>query len=639
MTVVSTSIRIEEGWRQVPGHLCGLTGPLLIGSLLWPERPAWNVPAIIDALVAALPGTRSQIEQATRNGLDPGAFLAILHEISVIHRLPAVQRGKVVGARSGAPGERRIQVAIPTVEPRHAILVVRWLANGIRGETGPLVEPAAERSGQDLLTAAQQLVPSSYRGSVNSIRIARAAAEVGRSHRWLVDGHLLVGSGRHGRLFRSTITETTSALGTSLARSKSQTAALLTMAGLPSVRHHPVGSIDAAVHCANELGYPVVLKPNDLDGGVGVYAGLENEQQLREHFEAALQVSRNLLVEKHVDGQDYRLTVDDGRVVKAILRRPGGVTGDGRSSIAELVEQVRSRAPAARRGGSLLSLDDEALRMLSRAGMEPGSIPDAGRFVPLRMRANMSTGGSSHDAMADMHPDNAKLAVRAAATLRLDVAGIDLLIRDISVSWTTSGAAICEVNAQPQISTEFAPEVFRDLIRRLVPAPGDLRAIVVLDFGDGSADPERCTAAIARALGRNGEHVFWSGSDGLHLDGDLVGLPSEDVYASAMAATLDRQASAAVVSMPASLLASKGLPWPRIDGICVAGTDLTSRDDATLLQNCARLSREHLLGPMVVERALLPKARELLTGIVDLASFEMADGHPTTDWLEATDAH
>src|SRR5690606_15440095 len=139
--------------------------------------------------------------------------------------------------------------------------------------------------------------------------------------------------------------------------------------------------------------------------------------------------SSRVLVEEHVPGNDYRITVENGRVIKAITRQPGGVTGDGRQTVAELVADTISKAPPRRPRDSLVSLDQEACDLLEARGMTIDSIPEAGAFVALRRRANMSTGGTSLDVIDRLHPDNASLAIRAAQALKLDVAGIDLIMR------------------------------------------------------------------------------------------------------------------------------------------------------------------------------------------------------------------
>ena len=75
-----------------------------------------------------------------------------------------------------------------------------------------------------------------------------------------------------------------------------------------------------------------------------------------------------------------------------------------------------------------LALDAEADELLAEQGLQVDAVPEAGREVLLRRKANISAGGT-HRLVdpSQVHPDNLLLAQRAAALLRLDLAGIDLI--------------------------------------------------------------------------------------------------------------------------------------------------------------------------------------------------------------------
>jgi cyanophycin synthetase len=263
---------------------------------------------------------------------------------------------------------------------------------------------------------------------------------------------------------------------------------VLEQAGLPGPRHLRVATPDQALEAATRLGYPVVVKPRDLDQGLGVAANLHSAAEVAEAFETARSHSPNVLVEKHFSGNDYRLTVFEGRLIKATLRVPGGVHGDGVHSVEVLVEraqQDRQQARRAReRGRPLLTLDAEALGLLTQAGLSPRSVPAGGSYVPLRRRANLSADGTSIAVeLQDVHPDNRRLAERAAQALRLDLAGIDLLIPDIGQSWLQTGALICEVNAQPQIGIGTSPHIYEDILLELVGKQTRIPLLLVLANG------------------------------------------------------------------------------------------------------------------------------------------------------------
>ena len=99
-----------------------------------------------------------------------------------------------------------------------------------------------------------------------------------------------------------------------------------------------------------------------------------------------------------------------------------------------------------------MAFDDEAKEQLADQHLDWNSVPAHGRFIRLRGACNVASGGIPLSVpVHKVHPDNLSLALRAARVLRLDVAGVDLLIPDIERSWLETGASVCEVNAQPQM--------------------------------------------------------------------------------------------------------------------------------------------------------------------------------------------
>lgn len=106
-----------------------------------------------------------------------------------------------------------------------------------------------------------------------------------------------------------------------------------------------------------------------------------------------------------------------------------------------------------------------------------------GQVVRLRSAANISSGGVPTDVSHLAHPDNKALAIRAARLLRLDIAGVDLIMPDIGRSWREVGGAICEVNAQPQFSVSALSAPFHAVAGLFT---GDARIPVIVILGSSS---------------------------------------------------------------------------------------------------------------------------------------------------------
>ncbi|MBR7799785.1 ATP-binding protein [Undibacterium fentianense] len=302
----------------------------------------------------------------------------------------------------------------------------------------------------------------------NPIHFLTAAFELNTPVIFLYRNVMQFGQGINARVMNSSFSEKTPVVGVQLARDKLACSHLLRMAGLPVAEHVMVRTLDSALLAAAQLGFPVVVKPADSDGGRGVSAHLRDELAVKDAYGKALEFSNNILVEKHIFGKDYRVHVVHGKVQTVLEREPGGVRGDGLSTVRQLIEKQndeRKHATDDRRYLHPIHIDHEVDTMLAEIGLNQQSIPSKDQFIRLRAASNVASGGIP--VIVDkikMHPDNCALVERATDILRLDIAGVDLLIPDISVSWLTSGAAICEVNAQPQMHTTMHKPTLQALL-------------------------------------------------------------------------------------------------------------------------------------------------------------------------------
>lgn len=587
--LMSNAIEFDPAWNILPGHGYGLRGPLTIGSIEWPVDCGRNVVRLRSVLVEQAGAPEHEVAQCLANGFDIHAFLSLVRLLESLARSPVSQAGVLISTSRVGTHRQKHRVAVPFFEPEFTRAALHWLRDLLElawaSPTG-LATSTRIREAHGQLQRARVRFDALLGQGVNNLRLATAASELGLPWRLLPGGYVHIGAGRESRLFSSTLTEATPAIGVRIARSKAQTAALLALGGLPVPRHFVVGSLDDALVAADRLGYPVVVKPEDRDGGAGVHAGLADATRLRKAYAHAAGLSNRVLVEEHVPGNDYRITVENGRIVKAITRQPGGVTGDGRQTVSELVADTISKAPPRRPRDSLVSLDEEARDLLEARGMTIDSIPEAGAFIALRRRANISTGGTSLDVIDKLHPDNASLAIRAAQVLKLDLAGIDLIMPDISRSWLDERAAICEVNAIPQLSTEFAPDAYRGLLERMIPGRGRLRTTLVIDLEHANGR-DAYVEGLVDALTKQGERVFSVRSDGTWLGQARRGRVQATCFASARSAEFDPDASAAVVVLHADELMARGLPWLRIDEARVVGAAATA--SARLDEVCAML--------------------------------------------------
>jgi len=356
--------------------------------------------------------------------------------------------------------------------------------------------------------------------------IVQAARERNIPTRRLNEGSLVqLGQGIHQRRILTAETDRTGAIAEAIAQDKELTRKLLHAVGVPVPDGWPVKDAEDAWEAAQDIGVPVVVKPQDGNHGRGVATNLTTREQVVQAFNAARKESKDVLVEKFIPGEDHRFLVVGNRLVAAARREPAHVIGDGRSTVRELIEVV-NRDPRRSDGHSTvlsyIKLDPVALSVLQDQGLTPDSVPAEGHRVLIRRNGNLSTGGTATDVTDEVHPEVAARAVDAARMVGLDIAGVDVVVTDVSQPLEVQGGAIVEVNAGPGLRMHLQPSagkaraVGEAIVELLYPNGQNGRIPVVAVTGVNGKTT--ATRLIAHLLRTTGKVVGMACTDGAYID-------------------------------------------------------------------------------------------------------------------------
>jgi len=408
-----------------------------------------------------------------------------------------------------------------------------------------------------------------------------------------------LGWGSRQRRLQATLTGATSQVAVEMASNKHLTKTLLRQAGLPVPAGDIVTSAAQALRVARGLRGAVTVKPLDANQGKGVSAMCRSEAEINAAFERARQHGRQVIVERHLTGHDYRVLVTGGVIAAAARRRPPIVTGDGASTITALVE-AENRHPARGEGHSniltRIALDEHALATLRRQGYGADSVPDAGVAVTLRDNANLSTGGTAEDVTDLLAPSTARLCIRAALTIGLDVAGIDIVCEDIARPLDAQHGGIIEVNAAPGIRMHQHPSsgTARDAGAAIVQAMfGDDDGRIAVVAVTGTNGKTTTTRLIGHAAGLSGLTTGMATTQGLYIadtclrQGDCTG------YHSARAVLAAPDVQFAVLETARGGILKRGLAFDRCDVSVVLNisADHLGLDGIDTLQDMARVKQ------------------------------------------------
>jgi len=357
--------------------------------------------------------------------------------------------------------------------------------------------------------------------------IVRAAVARGIPFRRLTEGSLVqFGWGVHQRRIQAAEVDSTSAIAESIAQDKELSKKLLDAIGVPVPSGRSVTEIEEAWDVMQSLGGAVVVKPRDGNQGKGVTVDVETREELAAAWTAATDISSDVIVERYIAGDDYRLLVVDRKLIAAARRDPPHVIGDGEHTVQQLVDLVNSDP---RRGDghatplTRIRFDAIALARLAGQGLQADSVPARGQKVVLRNNANLSTGGTATDVTDDVHPEVAARAIEAAQMVGLDVCGVDLVCRTVTRPLEEQGGGIVEVNAAPGLRMHLAPSYGRPrplgeaIVDTLYPQGEDGRIPTVAVTGtNGKTTTVRL---IAHLLANAGLRVGMTNTDGVFVDG------------------------------------------------------------------------------------------------------------------------
>lgn len=338
-----------------------------------------------------------------------------------------------------------------------------------------------------------------------------------------------LGYASNQKQIQATITSQTSNIAVEIACDKEETKEMLEKEMVPIPKGKSIQLEQDLLAVIKEIGFPLVVKPIDGNHGRGITTSISNEKDAITAFNKAKAVSSTVIVEKHIEGNDYRLLVINFKLVAAAKKTAAHVIGDGEKSIQDLINLVNTDP---RRGYghenvlTQIDIDQLTLDQLTAKGKTLASVLAKGEVLLLRDTGNLSTGGTAEDVTDGVHPSNIFMAERIARLINLDICGIDLMTTDIGLPLADTGGAVIEVNAAPGFRMHLAPtsglprNVAAHVIDMLYPPGSQFNIPIIAVSGtNGKTTTTRLIAHLARL---KGYHVGYTTSDGVYIQNRLL---------------------------------------------------------------------------------------------------------------------
>ncbi|MDZ7891416.1 MAG: cyanophycin synthetase [Rhodoferax sp.] len=570
----------------------------LRGPNIWTYRPvieAWvdigeledfpsnTLPGFYERLTTWLPGLiEHKCSPGVRGGflerLREGTWAAhIMEHVALeIQNLSGMQTSFGKARQMSRPGVYKIAFRTRQEQiGRKALVVARDLIMAAINDTAYALEAQ--------LTELRDMVDSLCLGPSTS-NIVDAATDRGIPSIRLTEGNLVqLGYGIAQRRIWTAETDQTSAIAEEIASDKDLTKSLLKACGVPVPEGTLVNSPEKAWEAAQDIGLPVAVKPYDGNHGRGVTLDLSDQASVETAFHVAKeQSSGSVIVEKFIPGDEHRLLVVGKQVVAAARGESAWVTGDGQSTVTQLVNtQINSdprRGEAEELPLSPIEPDKspEVQLVLRRAGLTPESVPASGQRVLIQRNGNVAW-----DVTDELHPTVAAAAALAARVVGLDIAGIDMVLEDCSKPLKSQRGAVIEVNASPGLLFHIKPavgtprNVGKAIVEHLFTPDAEARIPVI--GVTGTQHTGRLARLIAWLVHISGKHVGLACSEGLYLDGRQIDSRDSAHWEPSQRVLINRSVQAAVFENSSRMILAEGLAYDR----CAVGlvTDISSTQD------------------------------------------------------------
>lgn len=243
---------------------------------------------------------------------------------------------------------------------------------------------------------------------------------------------------------------------TDRANSKVKTTSLLRSNSIPVADSHvwsnELSFEENVEKVSTNLGYPVVVKPVYGEKGYGVTAGILNAQELAFAVQSLLDQGMSVLVDKHLNGNEYRVMIYDGEIVGVTKRSKPQIVGDGKHNVKSLIRLFNEGQTKSSKCHNVNE------NLINKQGFSMSDDPLNGQIIIISNVANMSNGGGIDKVdLVEIHPDNIAMFKKAAQVCDLKLTGIDFITPSLLLPYykMQGECGILEMNTGPGIGVHY----------------------------------------------------------------------------------------------------------------------------------------------------------------------------------------
>ncbi len=212
---------------------------------------------------------------------------------------------------------------------------------------------------------------------------------------------------------------------------------------------------------AKEHGFPLCIKPNVSGFSRGSHFPIRNYREL---WKAALWVKvwwPSSIVEQYLLGANYRVLATPDELVSVIRRYPPFVDGNGKDSIASLIQAENTIRESMGLFPTIypIAQSQQTIEYLAKQGLTLESVPAAGERIYTFNRVALAPGGVVEIIDQTTIPDaNRELFLKVIKAFDAKLFGIDVIFeKGIETDYRKQGCIFLEVNSRPYTRMHSVP--------------------------------------------------------------------------------------------------------------------------------------------------------------------------------------
>ncbi|MEI6316180.1 MAG: hypothetical protein WCO65_00425 [bacterium] len=219
-----------------------------------------------------------------------------------------------------------------------------------------------------------------------------------------------------------------------------------------SPRAKKVATFAQAQRAFNELGNPVIIKPQHGSRARHTTTNINTITELQDAYKLGKMIAHSLVVEKHLFGSVYRATIINNKLVGFFKTDPPKITGDGIHTISELIEIQNKNKPEKIFD---IVVNDDIISFIGRKNYTLESIIPKGEILDVTAKTGRFLGGYTKEMLDEIHPKFHEIFERAGIAFEVSIAGFDVIVPDPTKDPEGQTWGIIECNSMPFIDLHY----------------------------------------------------------------------------------------------------------------------------------------------------------------------------------------